>query len=41
MTVYICKMYVSSVTAQSYTIFKTALTFSAAYYSISPVAVKS
>ena len=34
-------MYASSVTAQTYTIFKTALSFSAAYYSISPVAAKS
>ena len=41
MKVNICKMYVSSVTAQTYTIFKTALSYSAAYYSISPVAAKS
>ena len=41
MSVNICKMYVSSVAAQTYTIFKTELNFSAAYYSISPVAAKS
>jgi hypothetical protein len=34
-------MYVSSITAQTYTIFKTALTFSGAYYSISPAAARS
>jgi hypothetical protein len=36
MTLYVCKMSPSSVSAQSYTIFKTAATFSAAYYTISP-----
>ena len=41
MKVNICKMYVSSVAAQTYTIFKTALNFSAAYFSISPVGIKS
>ncbi len=34
-------MYVSSVSAKTYTIFKTALTFSAAYYTISPTVATS
>jgi hypothetical protein len=34
-------MTVSSVSAQTYIIFKTALTFSAAYYSINPAEAKS
>lgn len=41
MAVNICQMTVSSVSAQTYIIFKTALTFSAAYYSINPTAAKS
>ncbi len=36
MTVHVCRMSPSSVSAQSYTIFKTAVTFSAAYYTITP-----
>ena len=41
MAVYVCQMYVSATAAQTYTIFKTAKTFSIAYFTISPSTASS